>query len=73
VKPSRVIASLRVVQLHHRAAREVHAEVQPARGERAHRDQERDHGDHVEDQRVAHEPDVALDPEEFHVVMPLLN
>ncbi len=67
------LGRLLVRDLHHRAAGEVHAEIQPLGRERHHRDQERDERDHVEDQRVAHERDVAPDPEEFHRQFPALG
>src|SRR5690606_38910722 len=60
------VGALRVVDLHHRAAGEFDRQVQPARRQEEHRQQERDDGNRVQHQCVAHERDVALDPEEFH-------
>ena len=53
------VGRVRVGDLDHRAAAEVDAEVEAARREEDHGEQERDQRDDVEHQRVPHERDVA--------------
>ncbi len=61
------IGGLRIGHFHHRAAGEIDTEVEAPGAQRTHRDQERDDRYHVEDQRIAHERDIAFYSEEFHV------
>jgi len=56
-----------VLRLDQRAAGEFDAQVQAARGEEEHGQQEGDEGHHVQHQHVAHEGDVFFDAEEFHL------
>ena len=60
------IHGVAVDDLDDRAAAEIDAEVQAARGEEDHGEHERHERNHVERERKPHERDVAPDAEEFH-------
>ena len=65
------VGRLRVLDLDQRAAGELDRQVQALGGQEEHRRGEGDERDDVQHQRMAHERDVALDPEKLHRASPL--
>ena len=62
------VGGLGVMHFHHRAAGKIDTEIQPLGGEKKDREQKRHQRDRSGKPPVAHERNVVLDPEKFHVV-----